>query len=1706
MPADPSRPPNRAWRNDAKPSERKNEAQKAWRREPAAPGPKRTGLSKRAKLGMVGLASLALVGGIIWVIWWLWPIKPVFVVIISDSYAENLPVPPNVAGAMAAKQFEDLTENNKGQFEVKRATPAAWQSTLETFRKEGREKTIVVCLALHGGADKKGPFLILDAGTPGLTRLPIKDVLQELGKLPADKNKLLILDATQVRSARRLMTYNDFSQQLKRLDDDIRKIPKLVVLNSTDAFQRSWGSEEWRQTVFGFYLNEGLQGGANNGKGRVTAWELSQFVRQKVERWAHDNRDAAQTPVLLPAGDEGQRRAQAIELAVVEKEYQPAPVPQPAPLDLKTLERVWRDADEDLRTLVPSPAVYSPHLLTQYLESLIRYEQLVRYGAQANAGHLLAQIKKLRATMHEKKRLEDLASTPNALPLPAVLGLLDTPLLQDAGDMFQKLWAADKSKRDQAWRAIKQRHGGDNLLNVKLSGWLMKKAIDDPKDLPKACEILRQLVSPGERPTEAHHLVMWQRDLEELDKSNPPKELDSALGLRRYAEEVALGVKGEKRPREKDDPIMPTEVDRPHPYSEIVHYWIQAQVEQADALRREGQDLMFSAAQKDHAKASDRFKEAEDRYDKAFMIARRIRFALEARSEVMALLPFYSRWLASRRSLYDADLSNVNVFQNKVINLWKNTHELNELLEKSPAADKIAGTVEQLTDLAGKVRKDFDAVKATFNGHCGESRGQLQSDWHALEEALAVPLIPVSTRLKMLDQVRATSHKLNTDTNARVGNVPDHPNTEREAQEGAYREGRMELAMLGKGLFPKTNEPAREDWDKMEALLKDVRGDRWQEAAMRFSEQTSARWLEMAKRIDQYTAESRKKGNLDEAATQLAWADRVCRQIDGAGAAAVQFNPVEEARRLNMHHLFLWLAERTLKDHWYDEKNLPYYRDIGQRYVSDARKLAGDKDSAVFEERIARAKAREKELRAPVNLAFDWALRDKDQEYEKTEPAEVDITSEKEFALHYRVVHSEGLPPGSAVVYFEPKAITSADDAKLAALQKPQLRQIDAKASPPVSVTDLVNPNYKDLFRREVKPVTTTRVEPKTCSMRGLWRGYRFRRDTNIHFHPRGNVIIDKDPLPDRAALHVFASDQIHRKYNPQQGAIAIVVDYSGSMRFHTKKLPNSNDPDERSPRRIDVARQALKQMLENLPAGLEVSLWTFQGYPRDPKQDVKIKRVEKTRRWKEGKNGDARTFVAALKKAEPNGGTPLLEAMTEARDELLDFQNGRRTMVVLTDGVPNDPAREMAGLRGRLRRMFFKKDILVHVVGFKVDEIDDNVDGKGAKQCLKEFIKAVQELDVPGNFYRASEPDQLIDALMKTLEWHFQIGPPTKRRAIPLNKRLLGLIMRDRYPNKWLSVQPGTYAFWENKLFPDDSQYVTLNPGQLQMYELQEDGLRPASFLKRLESGDKAWPEDQDLGWRMAVCDNLRDKLSQSVLVLVENTLSTRQEVRPGQVWLELQNPDGTPVTGLRWGSRLGYPTPAWKLEATRAPDQPKGPVWSRVQTWVRATRVPGESVPRGKRPLSDFVNQKTVVERVPVIIESINVEEFPVVDELGRRDAKKKMWCLVVRLSHPKGQPIFAEPVLNVDMRDKGRFEGYEHHYYTEAGTGRGKYTGIFWFGPGEKPEIDSRFERLDLYSVNALKGDKQTTQRFVFDLNRPAEAIANPVQRFLKELNLE
>ena len=101
------------------------------------------------------------------------------------------------------------------------------------------------------------------------------------------------------------------------------------------------------------------------------------------------------------------------------------------------------------------------------------------------------------------------------------------------------------------------------------------------------------------------------------------------------------------------------------------------------------------------------------------------------------------------------------------------------------------------------------------------------------------------------------------------------------------------------------------------------------------------RWERMPGAVEERLAEGEDKDKANAAPSEapLRDADRLARQL--TGTVAIKKAPAGEVRKRRMHDLLVWMAGRTLEDHWFGEgpKGGRYYREAGLRFAKDAQAL-----------------------------------------------------------------------------------------------------------------------------------------------------------------------------------------------------------------------------------------------------------------------------------------------------------------------------------------------------------------------------------------------------------------------------------------------------------------------------------------------------------------------------------------------------------------------------------------------------------------------------------------------------------------------------------------------------------------------------------------------------------------------------------------------
>lgn len=1645
------------WRRAGVPTERRTSGPK-WRREADVRAPRRVRRTRALKVVATAMA-LGLLGGLlIWVSTWLWPPHPASLVLVGAGYEQNLVIPHNAYGQKSLRTLAeravpaDAVAWGSGRLRLQGApltytSDIAWDDGLAQFRGH----TLLLFLALHGGSDREGAYLLpndADASPSAKYRLRLTKIFDRLAKLPAHVNKVLVLDATQIQSHWPLgMVANDFARELAKLEPRVRAIPRLVVLSASDVEQRSWALDSVGQTIFASALIEGFEGAAAGEDGRLDAEELFLHVRQRVERWVGVHLQKRQTPVLLPAGDEGRRRARAIELCGAEglarphsKGHEGITGPQ-----RDKLLAAWRDYQQ-LRTSVPPPSIHHPHQWRVYKEMLVRYDELIRAGSSEQAAELALG---LQQRMQELRRQGSVAlsSAQGTLTMNTIQGQPGSES-EALRQPFEKLWEASPADEAKLWQQFQatppaNAGGAPGQLRRGFFDLLIQRAADDPaRQLDRAVQLAKALVDPANPPPiEVQELIMIARDLPRDPAPSPAlyDRVSQALRVRRLAERSVL-----------------TPVDRGlHPYASRILPWVRTRMDEADTLRRQGLDLLFASDASSWDRGGDLLRRAEQIYHEVQDDANPVRTALSLRDEVLEALPDYSRWLGQIRT-YVLQVRNLRLdeLETTVEQLWDDTHALVELLEQNdpktirhPADGPRSADLVSLTE---RVRSSFQVVASGFDSHVRSiDESDLGSLWSEIRIALTVPFDDLRMRERLLANLERIEQRFLVEDSSKFEApqaITEASNRSRALQRGRIQ-GLMALGELGQSWFNSCGGGTDDPFARARGQLARLEDDpAWPATLSRIGEQIGDAMLQMPVAIERGMAEGLNAAEPQDETT-IAAANRLWRQLDGSlNLTKTTVVPADALRQLRQRDLLLWQARRTLADHWYSEDPAlePYYRTAGLRFVDDARRI----DPRPLRLRTS-AQTVQTALERPGQLAFQG-------------PARLVLTSEQRVEVEYRLQPDPSLPTASGFPVFW---VDPGRDLQSLVPQAGHriVQPIGSQTEAPILCT-FASPR---LSQAEESPLPAPRVEHSTCGVRGLFRGQRFEMETALDLHLLPDLVAGRHPVPAGASVSVRAQDAVADRLGTSSGAIAIVLDCSGSM---GPAAGQSWGPSTK----YREATQALRQVLQGLTKGTIVSVWVFGqavGFEKTVKDAERtITRIQDPMAWDPGDAGQLKRLMDRVDypALEPWNESPIVRTMVLARDDLRNVA-GFKTLLVLTDGMDNRYERDSFAnphktpIPVAIRELFSDSGIEINVVGYKVV-------GAEAERARTQF-RVIEQLPIPGKFYEVNDAPALAGVLGRAMGRRLRYWVEQEDNVLVSGSPSEGLTTsRVGANDRWFTpaLAPGGYKLVIDPLRRQERN-IALNNGDLLIVQL--DPARVGVDFRRVEFSreDFSWkPSTEKNGWRLAVLqDQLVATSGLQMLCTLEKAFSRLETsisvIRPREAWFELASASQSEVPfSMRWSNRPGYPAAAWTLDVPRWPTSPG--VSSPDRPILRLWWNPDQDSPAsgGLDRGSDFdlgtgrPSSPVPIEGNDVIVESVRVEDHRVETRPGVREVKS---CLVVRLSHTRGKPIVVRPVGLVSA-------GAEQRYYSAAA----KSTALFW--PVTHDEAASRLTGLNLYSLNAFK----------------------------------
>lgn len=1655
-PNDRTRPPSQQGWRGATPGKPGHGQHFGWKPDDHGVDVKR--LKRRIKLSAWLVGGLSCVALIVFLVWLLRPQKSATLILVGIDPAgdvENLDTALDLYGWQAGRHLAEWSEAAAKDERFSRSKMAPQlldgKSTPESVRLNTLDEwlknldrrdlhTLIIYFGLHGGADANGPFLF----TAGGGKLHLRELIEGIARHPGLKKKkiVVLLDPARILPDPALgMLTNDCVRSLKSLDRNdhlFDSVPNLVVMCSSDAGEQGYSAEEWGTTGFAQMVQNGLAGDADPSNGNlINAWDLFRYVRERTASWSAD-RLTPQTPILLPETG-GEERAKAMELSVRPRDWSPAKWPElrsqvNAP---QSLTDHWSKCFE-LEKSTPSPAVYSPLLWRRYRELLLRYEQLLRAEEKDVASSLDGKLRDIETKLTNDRSLRasngmPLGSRGNSLSMATALGVPST-------------WTMSDPALERAWKSPDSPAVLNELLNseagkadpaaVRLQIYrrVFAKAINansGPEGIGVAAKIFEQtpLRDSGKRPAEAHSLLLDYEFFRRLGIEPPMDLLRQSLVLRQLAERAALSETG---------------IANRHPYSEAIWPHSKKGIIDADITRRDGEDLLLASNDSGFTRVKGEQSSAQKKYEAQLADAKKLQDAYAIRDEALADLPLLTRWIALQLLIPSTNKSDEQTKQmladaELLPGLWAKVHELARQLD---GTERLAG-VGSLAD----IRSAIDQLKKHYVHQCADlSARDLQGIWRQSELLLAAPpmFIDVDTRKNLMNNNRRQAVKLTgawqgkPRSEASPSASPADAEASRDARARTLQQGQLAAAVLGEFATEQPRDVAGTPLysaDNLREKLSDLaKNDQWQPIANRLGDDIGRHWRLLSPNDSEGT---------DDKLTEL-------RSRWSIAFRPIKFDtePAGVNRRKRWRELLVGMALRSARDHCYElNPELPaYYRDVAKLFLTDAANIGGG--TGVLDE--------EKEVKSLLEARALDLKRDGFDD-------RINWTSENYRQLGIRVNAPKVGPGGYVVLWGDLKPNASLELAK------------DAQTRMPAALPDANRQIRVNAILHSARDAAAADL-----AFNGYFRGQWLNSKSTIRLNRAPDRILTwVQPVQD-AAVAVRASDDL------DLGAIAIVLDFSGSMRETPTNRFNENTED--STCKYQQALKTIREVLLDLPQNTPLCIRVFgHGEPMYRDTDPIDVKTKATRdevffrgkvNWRRGANEAPldTEIMQKLRDNKPKNFTPLLRTMINAKADFPKNYEGSKTMLVLSDGADTmygTGPQAVAQVKAQFNNEFSKADVGVQLILFSWD--------KDERKTVSEQFQDVTGFSIPGRLRFADNNTELrefIDQALRPKLRLLKAGSPAPRTN-PEGKTLPGAgLAANRQSDELRSLR------WSDAFKPDFYKGLVYNakqefefqPGDRMLVRIFKDKSGRIAFERdlfaRLLMGRGPTPDETSAGWMMGVGgyranrDNAGNHLKFTGMLECLNGRSpgdtgVLQQVYPGFVWWDVTTIDGKRPKVIHIAARTRNPVaaPAWNLTAEAYSERADDYKPAAIRAWVDERR-PSASYPPAP------IDPGKLDTGIPIRVQGEDGEAqvfLAIEDKVDVTNGElTNMPYLVIRVLHPAGKPVFVRPP------PASGFTASEQRYYSESNA----VTAVF--GPVSKETIEKKLNGapLELISVSQFQ----------------------------------
>lgn len=1623
-------------------------------------------------LWLVGLCCLCLM------MLWIQSPKQIVVLQFVAGYQTNLGVPHNVGAIRFADQLVGLHNHQANEGLVAITPPQIVRKNTDLAKAiaQNQSQMLLITFCMHGAMDDKGPYLIPDdAGSSPdpENRIHIDEILEILRKQPETQTKVVLFDASQMES---LWSFgvldNHFSQGMAQLDQKIREIPNLIVVNSCHPKEYSWMIHNLGMSNFATQFLKCVSGGTRdlNGDGQIDLNEVMASLKSEVSSWASINRNSSQTIMILP--DEELPQKLLAKALVCQAGRTPIEPELLGPIGaISELRDAWQHFDQYQASHL-SPQHICPELWTVYQKTILRYEALLRVGDISNALTLRQQLGTLDSRIKTAMQLS-LDSSANSLFFGSIIGQ-DFRLDENTLKLASELLAG--SQGEVVSKLKDYLENTPTILDkvpprIMLQWAIMRQAAKSSNPNPDRLSfLLDQLYMPGRIAcVESHALRLYLRDR----PADPDaySALPQWINSRLLAEFASCGLVNPDSPAKS-------------PQRGAVFYF--PQIAEADTRRQMSQDRLLSSNKEIRVEASRDLVRLRNVYIAIAEKANRASDGFNRHDSLTAILPFYTNWVVRLGSPMNPTSDNyAKELGSQIQSAWNNLHAANEELQKAVKAlcanEDPEPSLIKFADLTTIAESYFSPVRAAHKRQCEAlSAADVFGREIVLDDVLLVPDGDITLRMSLLENTISKNPK-------QVGLNPESYWVKRPVHErsnNTSQAGQLALALIGKTIFDEKSLIPGMELDSFEQTADRIKNFSLQpDNGAAFLSQAGAQVSLRLERLQNaaYNLLALSKQSKPEAVLPLLVKAEQISRIASYGLADNGENPEVGIilRKGWINHFLVQQAKRTWTEHLYNLRPIAtpsYYQFAMSLALGDASR--GPVPIGLIETLELSKKNGELEIqRMEINLNGE----------RKPATAANPWTTEKSINMEFEAGPKKGgaLPPGFVQLEILPGLETGFPTEKNLARREIHLKPADLSSGGAQSQSVWVEV-LSPLVDRGQDPTAAIPLG-KTQSLlkaTALFRGQRIPVNVPFDLYNTSPMIVSRLAMGGPATLALRASNDVLADGGQANGNVAIVIDCSGSM-----------GPTTEGPGKIAEVAKALETVVAKLPQGVNLSVWIFgqaigPGKTVDNPEDY-IQLLSGPALMGPDPPAMASRLARKLRNGEitPWNQSPLLSAMSKAAKALTGpgSQPGPSTLLVLTDGKDNRASEDPILNPGKMSipalvvKLFAGSGIQVRVIGFQAGMEDP---------LVKADFEPLGQLNPPGGYSSASDLQELISLMERSLrrEFRFQLETPTNQ---PVANQPSGgyEAAMPGFSDRWISpgIPPGEYLLRSGNL------KGPLGTLRLQASDALLIGLSKGQPPRRLGMVDelKNRPKAKSAGWSMGIGQNKLENQAIRMMGILEKDWDSGElelaQVKPGMTWWEWSSHEGLSAPVRIW-PELGH-SPTWTLYSPKWPKSPVtgGPTQGSLKVWwsPEKTFPFREEFSQGPdfRIVTELANKTVSLDGKSCLLESVKVEERQVMIEPGKV-AKRK--CLVVRMKSPIPD-LGAQPLgLGMASIDGFPIEGEEQIVNPEVG----RVASVFW--PVDEKNLMA-IKKLQIRSLKQFK-DEAVSRGYHMQLDRLGSPDSN------------